>query len=103
VVIDLSMPELDGLEAIQLIARASPSTAIVVFSGFSADRMHAVASEAGADRYLEKGARLTLLSGLLRDAVHERRQRVRTGRPLSPPQPKAPGSRREASSRRRPH
>jgi DNA-binding NarL/FixJ family response regulator len=65
--LDLSMPGLDGLEAIPLLKDAAPGVAIIVFSGFAADRMRAPALALGADRYLEKGEPLDVI----RDTVRE--------------------------------
>ena len=56
VLLDLSMPGMDGLEAIPLLREASPETAIVVFSGFAAERLEPTALELGADRYVQKGS-----------------------------------------------
>jgi DNA-binding NarL/FixJ family response regulator len=67
VVLDLSMPGMDGLEALPLIRRAAPNTGVIVFSGFTAERMEALALEQGADRYIEKGEPLERV----REAVHE--------------------------------
>ncbi len=72
VLLDLSMPGMDGLEAIPLIREASPATAIVVFSGFGADRMRAPALELGADDYLEKGEPLDSVLVTVRSAVLRR-------------------------------
>lgn len=55
VVLDLSMPGLDGLEALPLIRRAAPDTAVIVFSGFTEEWMASVVLERGAARYIEKG------------------------------------------------
>lgn len=55
VLLDLSMPGMDGLEAIPLIRQVSPQTTILVFSGFSADRMREPALALGAAGYVEKG------------------------------------------------
>src|SRR5204862_8267248 len=65
--LDLSMPGLDGLEAIPLLKEAAPDLGIIVFSGFAADRMRDPALALGADRYLEKGEPLEVV----RDAVRE--------------------------------
>lgn len=55
VVLDLSMPVLDGLEALPRILAAAPDTRVVVLSGFSAARMRDQVLSAGAIAYLEKG------------------------------------------------
>ena len=55
VVLDLSMPNLDGLEALSLIRAGTPGAQVVVVSGFAAERMAPAALAAGAIAYLEKG------------------------------------------------
>ena len=55
VLLDLSMPEMDGLEALPHVLSAAPSTHVVVLSGFNHLRMEPVARRAGASAYLEKG------------------------------------------------
>jgi DNA-binding NarL/FixJ family response regulator len=72
VLLDLSMPGMDGLEAIPLIRERSPSTAVVVFSGFAASRMRPLALEQGAADYVEKGEALERLPEMVRNAVRGR-------------------------------
>lgn len=55
VILDLSMPVLDGLEALPRILAAVPAAKVVVVSGFAKDRMRSAALEAGAVAYIEKG------------------------------------------------
>lgn len=73
VLLDLSMPGMDGLQAIPLIREASPGTAIVVFSALAADRISATALAQGAHRYVEKGAPLDDVRTVVREEVVARR------------------------------
>ena len=66
-VLDLSMPELDGLEAIPLIHQVSPVTEIVVFSGFEETKVAEVALRLKASRYVRKGAPLEELRTAVKD------------------------------------
>ena len=76
VLLDLSMPGMDGLEAIPRIQQVSPHTGIVVFSGFAADRMSLPALALGADRYLEKGEPLEAVRDAVREVAAARRNGV---------------------------
>ena len=67
VVLDLSMPGVDGLEALPLIAEASPRTAVIVFSGYAADRMKEAALSRSAVRYIEKGRDLEEVRAAVRE------------------------------------
>jgi DNA-binding NarL/FixJ family response regulator len=68
--LDLSMPGMDGLEAIPLLREAAPQCAIVVFSGFASERMAGPALELGAARYVEKGESLERVRAVVHE-VHE--------------------------------
>jgi len=67
--LDLSMPLLDGLDAIPEIRRAAPACTIVVLSGYSDANLRQAAMQAGADGFLVKGM-------LPRDVVAELRSLV---------------------------
>jgi DNA-binding NarL/FixJ family response regulator len=73
VLLDLSMPEMDGLEAIPEIVSSAPDTGIIVFSGFAAERMKQPALTSGADRYIEKGSPLDDIIAAVRDVADARR------------------------------
>ena len=74
VLLDLSMPRMDGLEAIPLIRALAPRIAIVVVSGFAAERMERQAIDRGADRYLVKGVPLTEIRRAVVECVAARRE-----------------------------
>lgn len=69
VLLDLSMPELDGLEALPRVLEASPNSHVVVLSGFNHVRMAPVAKRMGASAYLEKGLEPDLLVRALLDVL----------------------------------
>jgi DNA-binding NarL/FixJ family response regulator len=55
VLLDLAMPGMGGLEALPLLREASPSSRVVVVSGFPNDRLEAVTRSSGAVGYVTKG------------------------------------------------
>ncbi|MGH2772012.1 MAG: response regulator [Actinomycetota bacterium] len=61
IVVDLSMPVMDGLEVIPLIKLSHPHCKILALSGFAGDEMGARAIARGADAYLEKGVPLMVI------------------------------------------
>ncbi len=79
VLLDLSMPDMNGLEAISLIRERDRKVAIVVLSGFAADRIGARAMDLGADGYVEKGTPIDELREATRRAVARRRGTAHPG------------------------
>lgn len=53
---DLSMPVMDGLQALLELRAARSPTRVVVLTGFARDRLGPLVLESGAVAYLEKGA-----------------------------------------------
>lgn len=58
VLLDLSMPKVDGLEAIPRILGVSPLSKVVVLTGLDEDNVARQAKALGADAYLVKGLSL---------------------------------------------
>lgn len=80
VLLDLSMPRMDGLEALPHLRRAAPDARVVVLSGFAEARTAEAARRAGAHLYLEKGLAPDALLAALDGAVPSR-----DGSPATPP------------------
>lgn len=55
VLLDISMPVLDGLEALPQVLEACETCRVVMLSGFESSRVGSTALELGAAAYLEKG------------------------------------------------
>lgn len=58
VLLDLSMPLMDGLQALPLIRDVAPDSRVVVMSGYAEAQMAELALAAGAAQYVEKGPRM---------------------------------------------
>jgi DNA-binding NarL/FixJ family response regulator len=69
VLLDLSMPDMDGLEAIPLIRAAAPDARIVVLSGHEAGRISLEALDQGASRYINKAAGLAAITRIVREVA----------------------------------
>jgi DNA-binding NarL/FixJ family response regulator len=54
VLLDLTMPVLDGIDAIPAVLERAPGTRVVALSGWGAERMAEAAIEQGAVAYVEK-------------------------------------------------
>ena len=68
VVLDLSMPRVDGLEVIRTLRADMPQVRIVVASGFAASRLASLAIDLGASAYFEKGSPPDQLRALVLEA-----------------------------------
>jgi DNA-binding NarL/FixJ family response regulator len=65
IILDLSMPVMDGLQVIEEVRRHLPKTRILVLSGFASSTLSEQALALGADAYLEKGVGFDELQDIL--------------------------------------
>jgi two-component system nitrate/nitrite response regulator NarL len=71
VVLDLSLPELDGLEVLDALREAAPEVRVVVFSGYPESELGAAARARGARRYLEKGVDIERVAAAVLEVAGE--------------------------------
>ena len=67
VLLDVSMPELGGLEALPRVRELAPAARVVVLSSFGAEEMGDAALSAGADRYLDKRESFARIREIVRE------------------------------------
>ncbi|GAA1317199.1 response regulator transcription factor [Pseudonocardia xinjiangensis] len=82
VLLDLGLPDLDGVEVCRQLRRAQPGSILVILTARSAEMDVVVGLEAGADDYLVKPVRLTELHARIR--AHLRRNEGSTARAVRP-------------------
>lgn len=66
-IVDIAMPNLNGIEATKQIKKTRPGTAVLVLSAYDDDQYVYAALEAGADGYLLKNVRGHQLVDAIRD------------------------------------
>ena len=69
VLMDMRMPELDGIEATRQLSELLPSTAVIVLSAYDDPALVSEAHRAGAHAYLVKGCRAGELVEVIEQAA----------------------------------
>ena len=69
VLLDLTMPVLDGIDAIATVLKRAPGTRVVALSGWGADRMEQAALDQGAAAYVEKTDDVQAIRDAVRSAA----------------------------------
>lgn len=67
IILDLSMPSMNGIEALPILRELVPHARIIVLSAFGASQMTSPAMLAGADGFIQKGASLSLILEQIRE------------------------------------
>jgi len=70
VVLDVSMPRLNGLEAARLIRQVNPESQIVIITQHDSPQIRSAALEAGAQAFVTKSAVGSELVFALRNLIH---------------------------------
>lgn len=65
VLMDVTMPVMDGITATRALKRDHPGVGVVIFTGYADDRVAAEAAEAGADAFVDKSTPLPRVADLL--------------------------------------
>lgn len=72
VLMDVRMPEMDGLTATRAIKEEMPATSVLVVSAYESEDYRREAASAGAAGYILKDADMDELHGAMREALGQR-------------------------------
>ena len=76
IVLDVKMPEMDGMEVLQRIKKAYPHVEVIILTGHGNEQDEQRARELGAFDYLKKPADLETLMGRIRGAFKQRMSKL---------------------------
>lgn len=71
ILMDIKMPETDGLRALKILKKRNPKIPIIIFTAFGTNERPIEAMKAGAFDYLEKPFDINELLNVIHNAVHE--------------------------------
>lgn len=96
IIVDLLMPEMDGVTFVQRARRILPNAAFIMLSQVSSKNMIAQAYEAGCDFFIQKPINSVEVENVVRSVSEKRRLRETVGKVKSlfadPAQPSGPAS-----------
>jgi NarL family two-component system response regulator LiaR len=84
VLLDLSMPVLNGIEALPAIREVAPDAQIIAFTGLSSPALEQLVLDGGAHSFLPKGASPDAITDAIKDAYAAGRVSVERERIGSP-------------------
>lgn len=69
ILLDLVMPKMDGLEALNELRKVAPGARVVVLSGLQESLMGETVRNLGASAFVEKGTKPSAIAATIRDAA----------------------------------
>lgn len=75
-VVDLMMPDMDGLEVCRRVKHAAPETAVIIVTAFGDPEMQKVALTAGASAFIPKHAAADALERTVRQIFAEKQDTI---------------------------
>jgi len=78
VVLDLQMPDMNGMEVLRRVKRTNPRTEVIILTGHGSDREEVLAAELGAFAYLRKPVDIEVLTDTMK-AAYRRVEEARGG------------------------
>jgi len=75
-VVDLSMPDMDGLEVCRRMQKAAPETDVIILTAYEDEQVQAAAIQAGAASFVAKHAASSTLLGVIQRMVEKKRVRT---------------------------
>jgi DNA-binding NarL/FixJ family response regulator len=65
-VVDLMMPDLDGLEVCRIVRRTAPETHVIIVTAYDDSEVHSLALQVGAAAFVPKHSAATTLRHTIR-------------------------------------
>jgi len=90
--LDIAMPELDGLAALSIIKYLSPDTPVIIVTSLADPLYMARAGELGAEAFFSKGVSADELVSTIRSLLSGKMRSGSFIRTMDPPAPSVPGS-----------
>ena len=75
IIIDLKMPDIDGIEVLKKVKKQRPEIEVIVLTGHGSEEDRKLCMELGAFDYLQKPVDINHLSQVLKDAYAKIRKR----------------------------
>ena len=79
IVLDLKMPEMDGMEVLRRVKKAYPDMQVIILTGHGTEKDEEEARLLGAFEYLQKTSKIDTIMNKIKLAFKEKTERFRDG------------------------